>query len=136
MSNHSKSISALYYAATGQTLREQDIAEVSKFANVVRAAVEKDVRAELARSTPSPANGAVGEMPEPEPTMIGGRFYYTATQLRAAVLAERAEIVAILENRSEGWESARPKKDEHENMCQFGAKHEARALAEAIRART
>lgn len=43
------------------------------------------------------ANGAEG-LPELEPVGIGGKFYYTATQLRAAVLAERSACAAIADS--------------------------------------
>ena len=49
---------------------------------------------------------------------------------------ERDACAKVCEERSKGWDNPRPARDEAEAMMRYAAKHEARALGEAIRARS
>jgi hypothetical protein len=54
----------------------------------------------------------------------------------AGAAAEREACAKVCEERSKGWDNPRPARDEAEAMMRYAAKHEARALGEAIRARS
>lgn len=65
--------------------------------------------------------------------------YFRRAQDEAAIFKARAEEVReqcakVCDERAEGWTETRPHRDESYQLCQHGAKNEARALAVAIRA--